>query len=401
MTTRVGIVTATFPYGPAEAFLHDELSALTDLGCELTVFPARRRWDRNAHQDLSMDVVRFQLLAPKTLFQAFRAFRRNARAAARALGLIVRSKNGLKTKLKNLILFPTGLAVADEVSSRCLDHIHAYWLSGPSTVGLIASKVSGVSWSYSAHSWDVFMEDNLVREKTASANFGRVVSELGRQGILARTNDASGRVKVIHLGVRSSPARMEQHASVGTIRLLCPAFLIPVKGHTYLLQALRYVVDAGIDCRCVFAGEGPLRSKLARIIKNLHLENVVSMPGIIPHQILLEQLHSGAYNAVVLASVERGTEFEGIPVSLMEAMAAGIPCIATRTGAVPELIDARSGILVNQRDERELCAAIIGLASDPNRRREMGQNAMRRIAQEFDAKTSARSLLKLIENADE
>jgi glycosyltransferase involved in cell wall biosynthesis len=184
------------------------------------------------------------------------------------------------------------------------------------------------------------------------------------------------------------------------IRLLCAANLERVKGHIYLFEALRRVVDAGVDCRCVVAGKGPLRAELVRQTKKLRLENVVSMPGMIRHAELLQQMRSGAYDAVVLASVELGPEFEGIPVSLIEAMAAGIPCIATSTGAIGELIDARCGILVNQRDPRALGEAIIALASDPARRKALGQHAMGRIAEAFDARASARSLARLMTGAE-
>jgi len=209
---------------------------------------------------------------------------------------------------------------------------------------------------------------------------------------------ASEKLKVIHLGItlnKQAPTPQTRKLS-RTIRLLCPAYLIPVKGHAYLLEALRMVVDAGIDCRCVFAGEGRLRSALARKIRKLRLQNVVDMPGMIPHEALIQQLRSSAYDAVVLSSVEIGTEFEGIPVSLMEAMAAGLPCIATSTGAIGELIDGHCGILVNQRDPGALSEAIIALATDPVRRRELGDQAIQRIAEGFDASVSASFLGRLM-----
>ena len=312
---------------------------------------------------------------------------------------IIRSKSGLKTKLKNLVLFPTGLAIADELFVRQVSHLHAYWLSGPSTVGLIASQVAGVHWSYTAHSWDIFVEDNLIAAKTRSAAFGRVISELGRQGILRRSSGSEDRtLQVIHLGVHMPPRPAPTRAGP-QIRLLCPAYLVAVKGHAYLLQALRFVVDAGIDCHCVFAGDGPLRASLFEQVRHLGLETVVSMPGMVRHEELLQQLSYGKYDAVVLASVELGNEFEGIPVSLIEAMAAGVPCIATRTGAIAELIDTTCGMLVNQRDPRAMSEAIIALAKDPAGREELGHRAMGRVAEQFNSAHSARRLLRLIEDA--
>jgi glycosyltransferase involved in cell wall biosynthesis len=395
---RIAIITSTYPFGRGEEFLSAELNALAELGCELTVFPAAPRSEKISHEELTFGVVRFSLLAPSTLWRALPRLRRNPRGAFRSMMMILQSRNSFMTKLKNLALFPTGLAVADEVCVRGLSHIHAHWLTGPSTVALIASQVAGVGWSYTAHSGDIFLWDNLRVEKTKSAHFGRVISEFGRQGLLRQSNAAAARpLEVIHLGVAVSnhDAVVRAQAVPGRIRLLCPAQLYSFKGHSYLLEALRKVVDAGVDFHCVFAGDGPLRARLVRQRKALGLETVVSMPGMIPHETLMQQMHSGAYDAVVMASVD----LEGIPVALMEAMAAGIPCVASRIGGVEELIDAGCGILVKERDPQGMSQAIVALASDPLRRKEMGEQARQRVVQAFDAAASARALLKLIANA--
>ena len=151
-------------------------------------------------------------------------------------------------------------------------------------------------------------------------------------------------------------------------------------------------MDRSLDFRCVLAGDGPLRSRLTRQIELLKLSRVVSMPGMIDHPELLRQLRSGIFDLVVLASVD----LEGIPVALIEAMEAGVPCIATRTGAIEELIDDSSGILLNQRDSQAMAEAIAELASDPERRRKLGEHARTRVAKLFDAKRSAQALLSKI-----
>ncbi len=276
-----------------------------------------------------------------------------------------------------------------------MDHIHAYWLTGSSTVALIASQVTGISWSFTAHSGDIFLEQNLIPEKTSSANFGRVISNVAKREILRQSASATAdRLEVIHVGVTISKrtTRLDSRTAAAGVRILCPAYFEECKGHVYLFEALRRLADAGVDFHCVLAGDGPLRSVLVRQIKALRLEKFVSMEGMIPHEALLDQLHSGAYDLVVLASVD----LEGIPVSLIEAMAAGIPCIATRTGAVAELIDDSCGILLEQRDSHAMSEAIAVLASDAALRREIGERARQRVAEEFDARASARALVKLI-----
>lgn len=392
---RIGIITSTFPFGFPETFFRAELEALSQLGLTITIFPCAPQKAKNNHPDLTLDVMRFSILTPKTLYAAVRGAFRNLSAVARALRVILWSRNKFIAKLKNLALFPTGLAVANEVVLRDIRHVHAYWLSGAATVGLIAADVANVSWSYTAHSGDIFLENNLIAEKTSSVSFGRVISEVARKAIVERSSLVyADRLNVIHIGVDVPNFADEKQpkSAPNTIRLLCPAHLVSFKGHAYLLKALRLALDRGMNCHCVLAGEGVLRGEIAREIRKLDLENFVSMPGMIPHGELLQSLRSKAYDAVVLASVD----LEGIPVALMEAMAVGIPCIATRTGAVAELITQDCGILVEQRDPAALSDAIIELASDPMRRKRLGEQARFRIAESFDAKLSAQQLFNLI-----
>jgi colanic acid/amylovoran biosynthesis glycosyltransferase len=397
---RLGIITSSFPFGSAEMFLAPELDALSDLGYKLTLFPATPRGQRGDYTSLKAETVRFPLLAPKTLICAIRGLARNVRGFLSCLETILRANSRLGTKLKNLALLPTGLAVGDAVWHRKIGHIHAYWLSGASTVGMVAARVANVEWSYSAHSYDIFMADNLIAEKAKRAKFGRAISQLGQRAILSHLGKGGGQVEVIHLGVLTDKKQpcSDDGVALNSVRILCPtATLIPVKGQQYLLEAARLVIDAGLPCYCTITGEGKLLRDLASCVQRLRLNGFVSMPGRLSHAAFLEQLHSGLYDMVVLPSVELGHEFEGIPVSLMEAMAAGIPCIATRTGAISELIpDERCGILVEQRDSQALSDAILMLARNPNRRKDIIVTAAKRIDQAFNARSSAQALADLI-----
>jgi glycosyltransferase involved in cell wall biosynthesis len=84
----------------------------------------------------------------------------------------------------------------------------------------------------------------------------------------------------------------------------------------------------------------------------------------------------------------------------MESMAAGIPCIATNTGSIAELIDSKCGVLVDQRNPSALKSAIILLGCDGAYRRKLGNNAKYKVAKYFDASQSARALKHLIEHPD-
>jgi len=117
-----------------------------------------------------------------------------------------------------------------------------------------------------------------------------------------------------------------------------------------------------------------------------------------PHDILLSRLERSFYDLVVLPSVDvDGRPGEEIPVALMEAMAVGVPCVATRTGEVHELIDdPRCSRVVPQRDSGALALAIAEFALDPGRRADIGARARQRICDAFDVRATTLELYQLM-----
>ncbi|TAM62518.1 colanic acid biosynthesis glycosyltransferase WcaL [bacterium] len=392
---KVAYLTSQFPFGFAEAFLEAEAAVLAELCGDLLVVPARPKSRESRFPGLHARCLRLSAYAPGTMFLALREF---VRSPVRALSLLIRitgARYRRSAKLKNLILFPKALAVAGVLRAQRVEHIHAHWLSTPSTIAYLAAELTGIPWSCTAHRFDIF-EDNLLPEKMKSARFVRVISARSRALVVMRRDGApSERCTVLHMGVALGAAAPQPGPGQG-LRLLCAASLRPVKGHRYLVDALAHLRDRGIPVHCDLVGEGPLRTELARQIRALALPDRVCLRGSVPHDVLLAELASGAYDLAVLASTEAGTEFEGIPVALMEAMAAGVPCVATATGSIPELIAPDSGsVLVPQRDATALAAAIASFR-DPAFRDLAARQARGRIASAFDVHDTAGRLYHMM-----
>jgi colanic acid/amylovoran biosynthesis glycosyltransferase len=399
---QVAFVTSTYPFGRGEAFLTAELAALCSLGCEPLLFAVNPKSTRRRHHQLAANAWRLPPLSLQTVSLAIPEMCRSLKACLRELSAILCSDNSWIVKTKNLALLPAAFAIRALLRGRQVQHIHAYWASGPATVGLIVSNLTGIPFSFSGHSWDILAENNLIRTKIASAKFVRVISERGQKALKGTAGIASTTpIEVIHLGVADPPApsgapftKPSKHSQ--SVKLLCPAFFEPFKGHVYLLEALALLSRSGLEYHCDLVGDGPLRRSLIRVVENLGLTEQVRFVGHIPHQALLDSLWGRKYDLVVLASVEIGNIMEGIPVALMEAMAAGIPCVTTRSGAIQELVDSSCGILVPQRNVPALATAIAKLAQDPKYRERLGRQAQERIKCLFDARVSAKRLLDLM-----
>ncbi len=234
------------------------------------------------------------------------------------------------------------------------------------------------------------------RRKAAAARFIRLISDRSRDALAQRVPEADrSKLRVVHLGV-DLPAAAAPQPRAGALRVLCAANLVPVKGHDALIAAMAAAVERGVDVTCDLAGDGPERERIGAAIARRGLGGRVALLGHVPHERLLASLRAGDYDAVALASTERGTEFEGIPVFLMEAMAAGVPCVATRTGAIPELVADGCGILVDQGDPQALADALERLWRDPPLRGSLAEAARARVAAEFDTRRTTAQLADLM-----
>jgi len=391
---RLGIVTSGYPYTTKEAFLEPELRALAQ-HAELRVYPVNPSLRRQRLTDA--ESVRIPIVSLTVLGDALLEFVRHPSLVLRAFRAVAFCGTW-RARAKNAAVFCKALAVARDMRRYRIGHVHAYWASTPATVAYVVALINGTSWSFTAHRWDIY-EDNLLADKARHARFVRVVSRRARTAVLERTEAAEDKVRVLHVGVaRADFARCDM---TRPFSLICAANLEPVKGHRTLIEALNHIAARGTVVRCVLAGDGSLHNSLAAAIDAARLGSVVCLAGCMPHDRLLGDLATGSYDAAVLASIEDGDVHEGIPVFLMEAMAAGLPCVATKTGSIEELIDADVGILVAQRDPPELARAIELLAGDADLRARFGHAARERIAQGFDAERLAAELFSWIHAGSE
>lgn len=396
---KIAYVTTHFPFGKAEAFFASEVRSLQRCCGAVYVIATRPLKKESDFPSIGAQSVYMPMFGADIFAAAWREIKRHPRAVARELAAVLRPRYRPAAKLKNVLLFAKGLALADKIRELGIEHIHAQWLTTSASVAHLASRLTGVPWSCTAHQHDIFF-DNMIGEKAEHAAFIRVISARNQRHLLERIDpDIAYKTHVVHLGVEV-PETYRMPTLGERIELVCAARLEDMKGHRYLLDALRYVKDRGIDVHCTFAGDGYLRPALHEKIVSMGLAENVTMRGIVAHHVLLEELRNGKYDVAVIASTEDPGVHEGIPVAIMESMAAAVPCICTSTGSLDELIDDRTGILVPQRDVSALGDAIVKVAIDPALRLTLGRRARARIIQDFNSLTTSAQLFALIAESD-
>ena len=153
------------------------------------------------------------------------------------------------------------------------------------------------------------------------------------------------------------------------------AALVPHKGQRYLVDAAHLVVQQLPDARFVILGEGELREHLEKQVHEHHLEKHVWLPGFRTDVLGCIK----GFDLFVMSSVT-----EGLGTSLLDAMAASRPIVATTAGGIPEIVeDGVTGVLVPPRDHAALAAAIVRMLKDDEGRRRMGAVGFARVNERF------------------
>ena len=377
------------PYGTDEAFLVPEVSALLRLGHEVLIVP-RSPAGAVLHAAHLVPCTRAEsLLSRRVVMEATRKLLRSPRSVLAAAGSL-RASRSPWVLMKNLSVLPKALWLAETAKNWRADHIHCHWAGTTATVAFLASQVSGIPWSFTAHRWDI-VENNLLAVKAAHATFARFIAKDGLRMATERGVPRGASTQVVHMGV-SIPAIVPGDAG-GPLVVMCAARLSEVKGHRILLEAWRSVLEELPDSELWLAGDGELRHAITALITQAGLQHSVKLLGAVPHAELLRMYERKRVSAVVLASLDLGGEcHEGIPVSLIEAMSYGLPVIATATGGIGELIEPGTGFLVPPGDCTALSKAILRVARDRAVAHSLGVAARHHVEMSFNVTQIASEL---------
>ena len=317
-----------------------------------------------------------------------------------ALGAALRSRNpGLRAAVWHLFYFLEAAILARQLRRRGVGHLHVHFANVASEVAMLAARMTGITWSLTLHGLSDFGNPvvSRLREKIASAAFVVSVSDWGRaQAQLCSDAAHWSKLHVVRCGIDVSRFVPAGDAGVrsgpGRLRLLTVGRLAPEKGHTVLLDALKSVTRQGLDLECTVVGAGPLRDELVRRTEELGLSDRVAFAGAVGQDDILPYYRDA--DVFVLPSLA-----EGLPVVLMEAMAVGLPVIASNLTGIPELIThGQHGLLVSVGRADQLAEAIATLARDPAQTEVMATAGRARVRADFDITRTVEVLVRVIES---
>jgi glycosyltransferase involved in cell wall biosynthesis len=296
---------------------------------------------------------------------------------------------------------------------RC-DLLHAHWVLPSGPVAAAAAAVQRRPLVISLHGSDVYLAEKAVPLGVAAGwSMRRAAATSGCSRDLVRRAIGLGapadRTRVIPTGVaphlfdngadQANAVRGQLGIGDGDPVILALGRLVEKKGFGYLIDAMPAVLRASPSAKLVVAGDGALRDRLAERARELGVAHALKMPGRIDWNAVPGLL--AAADIFAQPSVEdAGGNVDGLPNTLLEAMAASRAIVATDAGGIGDVVTAEeTGVLVPQRSSDALAAAIARLLADRAARRRLGSAARRLVEEQLTWRAIAGDFVRLYDRA--
>lgn len=397
--SKLAYLTGEYPRA-SDTFIQREVAALRELGHEVLTCSIRRTGPEHlvGPEQREEHARTFQVLQtaknPLTLIKTHWRWMKRPRRYMSALHLAwSTAPKGVRGRLFQLFYFAEAGVLAAHLADEGVEHLHNHIAKASCTVAMLVNALSGMPYSFTIHGPDIFFEPHHWRidQKAANARFVACISEFCRSQLMCFADaDHWSRFHIVHCGI--DPERYSEPPAHDGNRLLFVGRLAGVKGVPVLLDAIGRLRHRHPQLHLTLIGDGPDRASLEARVSAEGLNEVVSFLGYRSQDEVAAEL--ARTDVFVLPSFA-----EGVPVVLMEAMAAQVPVVTTQIAGVPELVeDGTSGRLVPPGDSEALAKALSELLSDPDRRRSLGAVGRSKVSANYDMRKEAAWLSQIIES---
>lgn len=294
---------------------------------------------------------------------------------------------GLKAALWQVFYFLEAGVLAHHMRKSGVCHLHNHFSDATGSVAMIAAEIADIPYSIAVHGPGELFEPRRWRLdlKVAKSAFITTISYFARSQVMLFSDvEHWDRIGIVHCGVDPALYDMREDAvEKDSTDMLFVGRLAPEKGVRLLFEAVARAVAAVPNLRLILVGDGPDRAMLETLASEKGISDHVVFTGYLSQQDVAAELLKADIFALPSFA-------EGVPVSLMEAMAARIPVVAPRVAGVQELVDdGVSGFCVPPGDVDSYIARIETLATDADLRQRMGEAGRTKVMAEFASDAEA------------
>lgn len=382
----------TFPK-ISESFILNEIYELEKRGHNVVVFAINQPKEDIEHQEYNeIDIpVRYadplnytdiiNLLSPKILRLKIL---QNAKFKASA-----------KTHFAAFNLSKQCIEFVDKIDLE-VDLIHSHFTTASRFSGQYVASYYDIPFTMTAHAFDLYNNPNKGQLEHIISKIDHLVtiSEYNKNYVRDEISEKTPNT-VVHAGIR--PEKFEPGSSSVDQRILTVSRFVEKKGLPYAIKAVSKIVDDYPSLQYHIVGSGEMEGEIENQIEGLRLADTVKLLGNVTDEQLLAEFDEASCFLLPCIVADSGDQ-DGIPVSLMEAMAMETPPISTNVSGIPELIDDRqNGFTVEPRNTSELAEAISSILDSPEKQRRFGTHGRRKVINDFNIKKEAVKLEAVFE----
>lgn len=390
---KVGYVVKVYPRF-SETFVVTEILARERAGEQLTVFAMRPTTDARFHPELAQVQAPVRHVPkPVKLTDAWGL-------TAQAQGALPGFAERYAALLPVLVQLDAsdvvqGIDLALRVQAEGITHLHAHFASLAARVAMVAAGLAGITYSVTTHAKDLFHESvdpALLAQVLQRADHVVAISEYNRRYLAERFSQVDPHTVLVRNGIDLQKFSYRDPARVGSVlRVLAVGRLVEKKGFGDLISAAAAAREAGLDLEVRIAGDGELREELAQAILDDDLADQIHLLG--PRsQAEVRELLEWADVFVAPCVVGADGNADGLPTVLLEAMATGVPCVATSVTGIPEAVTDETGILLPPGDVAGLTDALHRVAEPGYPRVAVARAARALIESEYDTQVQSARL---------
>jgi len=352
----------------SETFVLGQITGLIDKGHEVEIIALSNPSEETVHED----VIKYNLME-KVQYVDYRS---------NELGL------KLEEKLVNSLIYT--------------DIIHAHFAAYPATWALRISEMFGVPFIFTAHAYDIYIDPDvdILRQKFDRAIRVITISEYNKDYLLNLVGEEfNGKLEVIRCGINLNDFRYIERTEKDNITILFVGRLVEKKGTRYALEAFSKLANQHENVELRIIGDGPLQDEIIGLIDRSNLKEKIHLMGAQNKSEVIEEMYKADIFFLPSVTADNGDR-EGIPVSIIEAQATGLPVVSTLHSGIPEVVsDGQTGFLVQEKDTDTMAEKLEKLIQDPELRAKMGKEGSTNVMKNHNREKELDQLNKLFAEA--
>ncbi len=381
---RIGYVAKVFPR-LSETFVINEVRELERLGIDVHVFSLHAPPSAVPHGALR------DLRAAITCIERREEPSKNDReaASARLLALFADEASlGDRLFPRHYVRLAVQLAAAAQ--GLGLSRFHAHFASRAAHVAMLASRLTGIPYSMTAHAKDIYHQEvdlELLRVKMRHADIVVTVSDFNRRTLLrigSGIPHLEAKLRRLYNGVDLALFHPGPAVNGAALRILAVGRFVEKKGFPVLIEACGVLRQRGVPFTCDLIGSGTQQALLEDLIARRGLGGQITVRGALALEEVAREMRAASLLVLPCITAADGN-MDALPTVLLEAMASGVPVVSTALSGIPEIVvDGETGYLVEPGDAVALAGAMEKILREPESSARLGRAGRRRAEELFD-----------------